>query len=136
VKRNRVPVAAAALLLLSLCGGLAATLWEAHIARVERAKAERRFNDVREVANSLMFEIHDSIKDLPGARRPRESCLSNAPCDTWTTCPERRAVMPRCSRCALKSMTGTFPAEIGRRETPHFGVDDWKKCVDGALLAC
>ena len=32
VKRNRVPVGAAALLLLSLCGGLAATLWEAHIA--------------------------------------------------------------------------------------------------------
>ncbi len=72
VKRNRVPVGAAALLLLSLCGGLAATLWEAHIARVERAKAERRFNDVREVANSLMFEIHDSIKDLPGSTPARK----------------------------------------------------------------
>jgi hypothetical protein len=72
VKRNKVPVAAAALLLLSLCGGLAATLWEAHIARVERAKAERRFNDVREVANSLMFEIHDSIKDLPGSTPARK----------------------------------------------------------------
>jgi eukaryotic-like serine/threonine-protein kinase len=72
VKRNKVPVAAAALLLLSLCGGLAATLWEAHIARGERAKAERRFNDVREVANSLMFEIHDSIKDLPGSTPARK----------------------------------------------------------------
>ena len=72
VKRNRVPVAAAALLLFSLCGGLAATLWEAHIARVERAKAERRFNDVREVANSLMFDIHDSIKDLPGSTPARK----------------------------------------------------------------
>ncbi len=72
VKRNRVPVGAAALLVLSLCGGLAATLWEAHIARVERAKAERRFNDVREVANSLMFEIHDSIKDLPGSTPARK----------------------------------------------------------------
>jgi serine/threonine protein kinase/tetratricopeptide (TPR) repeat protein len=72
VKRNRIPVGAAALLLLSLCGGLAATLWEAHIARVERAKAEQRFNDVREVANSLMFEIHDSIKDLPGSTPARK----------------------------------------------------------------
>jgi serine/threonine protein kinase/tetratricopeptide (TPR) repeat protein len=72
VKRNKVPVGAAALLLLSLCGGLAATLWEAHIARAERAKAERRFNDVREVANSLMFDIHDSIKDLPGSTPARK----------------------------------------------------------------
>ena len=72
VKRNKVPVGAAALLLLSLCGGLAATFWEAHIARVERAKAERRFNDVREVANSLMFDIHDSIKDLPGSTPARK----------------------------------------------------------------
>jgi tetratricopeptide (TPR) repeat protein/tRNA A-37 threonylcarbamoyl transferase component Bud32 len=72
VKRNKVPVGAAALLLLSLCSGLAATLWEAHIARVERAKADRRFNDVREVANSLMFEIHDSIKDLPGSTPARK----------------------------------------------------------------
>ena len=72
VRRNRVPVGAAALLLLSLCGGLATTLWEAHIARVERAKAERRFTDVREVANSLMFDIHDSIKHLPGSTPARK----------------------------------------------------------------
>jgi non-specific serine/threonine protein kinase/serine/threonine-protein kinase len=72
VKRNKVPVAAGALLLLSLCGGLAATLWEAHLTRVERAKAERRFNDVREVANSLVFEIHDAIKDLPGSTSVRK----------------------------------------------------------------
>ena len=78
VKRNTVPVVAAALLLLSLCGGLVATLWEAHIARVERAKAERRFNDVREVANSLMFEIHDGIKDLPGATPVRNLLVGRA----------------------------------------------------------
>ena len=72
VKRNRLPLGGAALLLLSLCGGMAATLWEAHIARAERAKAEQRFNDVREVANSLMFEIHDSIKDLPGSTPARK----------------------------------------------------------------
>jgi hypothetical protein len=39
-------------------------------------------------------------------------------------------------RCALKSMTGMFPPEIGLRETPHFGVDDRKESVDCALLAC
>jgi hypothetical protein len=39
------------------------------VARVPRTGAGHRFNDVRKVANSLMFEVHDSIKDLPGATR-------------------------------------------------------------------
>jgi serine/threonine protein kinase len=78
VRRNRVGVASAALLLLSLCGGLATTLWEAHVARLERAKAERRFNDVRELANSLMFEIHDGIKDLPGSTPTRKLLVDRA----------------------------------------------------------
>jgi non-specific serine/threonine protein kinase/serine/threonine-protein kinase len=72
VRRNKLSVAGAVLLLLSLTGGLAATLWQAHVARVERAKAEKRFNDVRELANSLMFDVHDSIKDLPGSTPARK----------------------------------------------------------------
>lgn len=71
-KRNKVAVTAAIIVLLALCGGLAATLWEAHIARVERAKAERRFNDVRELANSLVFDVHDSIQNLPGSTAARK----------------------------------------------------------------
>jgi non-specific serine/threonine protein kinase/serine/threonine-protein kinase len=72
VRRNIGAVSAGILLVLSLCAGMAATLWEAHIARGERGKAERRFNDVRELANSLMFDVHDSIKDLPGSTPARK----------------------------------------------------------------
>jgi serine/threonine protein kinase len=78
IGRHKVSVAAAALSALSLAGGLVATLWQAHIARVERARAERRFNDVRKLANSLMFEVHDSIRDLPGATAARKLVIQRA----------------------------------------------------------
>jgi tetratricopeptide (TPR) repeat protein len=63
--RNRAPIAAASLVLLTLIGGIAATMWEAHVAN-------RRFNDVRELANSYLFEFHDAIKDLPGSTPARQ----------------------------------------------------------------
>jgi serine/threonine protein kinase len=78
VRRHRVEVAAAAVIALSLAVGVAATIRQAHVAQAERAKAERRFNDVRRLANSFLFEFHDSIKDLPGATPARELLVKRA----------------------------------------------------------
>lgn len=44
----------------------------------QRARAEQRFNDVRTLANSLMFDVHDSIKDLPGATPARKILIDRA----------------------------------------------------------
>jgi len=33
--------------------------------------AERRFNDVRTLANSLLFDIHDKIQNLPNVKVTR-----------------------------------------------------------------
>ncbi|MGH9454152.1 MAG: protein kinase domain-containing protein, partial [Terriglobia bacterium] len=78
IKRHKAGVAAAALVLITLLVGLGATIREARIARAQRARAERRFNDVRHLANSLMFEIHDAIKDLPGATPARKLLVDKA----------------------------------------------------------
>jgi non-specific serine/threonine protein kinase/serine/threonine-protein kinase len=78
VQRNKIAVAAGAVILLTLVGGIIATGWEARTARLERARSERRFNDVRKVANSFMFEFHDSIKDLPGALASRQLVITRA----------------------------------------------------------
>jgi len=48
------------------------------VAQRERARAELRFNDVRKLANSLMFEIHDSIRDLSGATPARKLLVERA----------------------------------------------------------
>lgn len=65
IQRNRIGVAAAGLIFLALVSGLGATLYQANIARKERAKAEQRFNDVRRLANSFMFEINEQIMKSP-----------------------------------------------------------------------
>jgi non-specific serine/threonine protein kinase/serine/threonine-protein kinase len=78
IQRNRALTAAAALALLSLVGGLVATTWQARRAEAEKARAERRFNDVRDLARSVLFDYHDAIRDLPGATRIRERLVKDA----------------------------------------------------------
>lgn len=57
VRRNRLAVSAAAVLFLSLAAGIAGTLWQAHIARAQRANAEQRFNDVRQAGQLSPFRF-------------------------------------------------------------------------------
>lgn len=85
VRRNRIVIAASVVVAISLIAGVIATIRQARIARrqaeiarAERARAERRFSDVRELANSLIFEIHDSIQGLPGATSSRKLLLDRA----------------------------------------------------------
>jgi non-specific serine/threonine protein kinase/serine/threonine-protein kinase len=85
MRRNKTATAAAALVLLSLVGGIIATTLQAHrarvqegLARMEKARAERRFNDVRRLAHSVLFDYHDAIKDLPGATRVRDRLVKDA----------------------------------------------------------
>lgn len=78
VQRHKVVVTAAALVLISLLTGITFTLREARIARANELRAEQRFNDVRALANSLIFEIHDSIQNLPGATPSRKLLLDRA----------------------------------------------------------
>ena len=72
IRRQKVAVTAAALLLLTLVIGIATTAWQARVARAERAQAERRFNQVRQLANSFVFEVHDAVANLPGSTPARE----------------------------------------------------------------
>ncbi len=78
VTRNRVGAVAAGVVLLSLAGGVVATLHQAHIAAENEARARRRFVDVRRLANAFLFEFHDAIKNLPGATPARELVVKRA----------------------------------------------------------
>jgi non-specific serine/threonine protein kinase/serine/threonine-protein kinase len=78
VRRNRVSVAAAALVAVSLAGGLAAAVWQARIAQAQRLRAEKRFNDVRRLAHTFLFDFHDAIQDLPGATPARRLVVDKA----------------------------------------------------------
>jgi len=71
VRRHRVavPATAAAAVLIGSFAGAAA--WEA-------ARAQRRFQEVRGLAHSVMFDLHDAIAKLPGSTAARELLVEKA----------------------------------------------------------
>jgi eukaryotic-like serine/threonine-protein kinase len=71
IRRHKVIVAATAIVILTLIAGMTVTLREKRLA-------ERRFNDVRKLANSLIFEIDKSIADVPGSTAARKLLVGRA----------------------------------------------------------
>jgi non-specific serine/threonine protein kinase/serine/threonine-protein kinase len=78
MRRNRLVVMATAAVLVALLSGLGLTLWQARIARQNYERAERRFQDVRRLANSFIFEMDDAIARLPGATAVRGTMVRNS----------------------------------------------------------
>lgn len=78
VARHRVPAALALAALLALVGGLTATSMQMHQTELQRQAAERRFEQVRELARRLLFEYHDEIQLLPGSTPLRRRMLEDA----------------------------------------------------------
>ena len=64
LSRNKLGVAAVFLIVATLAGGIVST-------RREQARTKALFNDVRSLANSILFEISDAIRDLPGSTPAR-----------------------------------------------------------------
>jgi tetratricopeptide (TPR) repeat protein len=76
--RHRAASLAALLFAATLIAGIAATLYQAREANRERALAERRFSEVRQLANSVVFKYHDAIAALPGSTQVREMLVKDA----------------------------------------------------------
>ena len=96
VRRHKLPVIAAAGVLIALVTGIFTTTWQAAIARRERAEALRqrteavaarslaeqqrslaqtRLDDVHALADSMLFEIYADVKDLAGGTKAREALV-------------------------------------------------------------
>ena len=68
-KRNRWAVIAAAIALVGLSvSGI--IIWR------EKQQADMRFQEVRQLAHSVVFELDDAIEDLPGSSRARELLIA------------------------------------------------------------
>jgi non-specific serine/threonine protein kinase/serine/threonine-protein kinase len=71
VARHKAGVPAATAVALVLMAGIIVNMREARIAK-------RRFDDVRALANALIFDVHDSVKDLPGSTPARKIIVDRA----------------------------------------------------------
>lgn len=78
VRRNRAAVAAGALVVIALVVATAVTSWEAHVANQQKVLAETRFDDVRQLADSFLFDFDDAIRNLRGSTPARELVVQKA----------------------------------------------------------
>ena len=78
LRRHRVELGAVTLVAAALLAGIVLTSREARIANQQRARAERHFASVRALANTFMFQMDESIHDLPGATAARELLVQTA----------------------------------------------------------
>jgi tetratricopeptide (TPR) repeat protein/tRNA A-37 threonylcarbamoyl transferase component Bud32 len=78
IARHKFSVAAALVVTAALVGGIVVTSHVARVAEAQRARAERRFDEVRKLSNALIFDIHDSIRFLPGAADSRRLLAKTA----------------------------------------------------------
>jgi serine/threonine protein kinase len=67
ILRNRISVVGSALLAASLVAGVIGVAWQANVANEERRRAEASAADLRQLSNSLLSELDEAIKELPGS---------------------------------------------------------------------
>jgi len=53
-------------------------MWEARIANSQRAKAQKRFEELHSLARSVIFELHDGIAKLAGSTEVRKTLVTRA----------------------------------------------------------
>jgi len=67
IRRHRLALAGVALLAATLLAGVVGVFWQARLANEQRRKAEARSADLRQLSNSLLSELDEAIKQLPGS---------------------------------------------------------------------
>ena len=77
-RRHRGGTAIAAGIAILLAAGVSAVIWQSRIAERERARAERRFQEVRELANFVIFDLQDGIARLAGATELRARMIERS----------------------------------------------------------
>lgn len=78
IARHRIGVALSAAVVASLVTGVVLAERSAQVARAQHARAERHLQAVRSLAHTFMFDVHDAIKDLPGATAARKLVVQHA----------------------------------------------------------
>ena len=96
-RRRKGPVFAAGVIAVALVVASVVSIAFAVNAQRQRALAEQRLEDVRSLANTMLFDLHDLIEPLPGALEARQRLV-----ETGLTYLDRLAATagddPSCSK--------------------------------------
>ncbi len=64
--RNKLAVVGSAVIVILILAGIAGILRQSRLVEQQRLRAEARSADLRELSNSLLSELNDALKDIPG----------------------------------------------------------------------
>ena len=78
LSRHKWGVAAVSLIMISLIAGILTSMYQARRADQQAQRAERRFQQVRKLANTFLFDFHEKIQNLPGSTEARELVVKTA----------------------------------------------------------
>ncbi len=78
VRRNKISVVSTGLIFLALIGGVIGTSWQSVRAERQRALSEKRFNEVRALANNVVFKYYNEAEKLTGSTKLREMMVTDA----------------------------------------------------------
>ena len=76
--RHKTLVAVCSLALVAVLGASGVAIWQRGVARQEQARADQRFREVRQLANALIFKIHDAVAPLAGSTPVRRTIVDEA----------------------------------------------------------
>jgi tetratricopeptide (TPR) repeat protein len=69
--RHKVAAIASTAAVTALLVAFGITLWQWRVARIERIRADARFQDVHQLARSFLFDFEKAIENVPGSAEPR-----------------------------------------------------------------
>ena len=75
LKRHRVGTLASGLAILGLITAVGIITYQYNRAETARVEADKRFNDVRTLAETLMTDIHDEIYRIPGSTQATKKII-------------------------------------------------------------
>jgi len=78
IRRRKVEIAAGLFVGLALLGALVFSVREADIAERERQVAQQHFESVRNLANTMLFQLHDELAKGSGTLKSREMLVKTS----------------------------------------------------------
>jgi non-specific serine/threonine protein kinase/serine/threonine-protein kinase len=76
--RHRTAVFVGAASIFVIVAALGVALWQRQVAIGQEARAQQRFREVRQLANALIFKIHNAVAALPGSTPVRQTIVTEA----------------------------------------------------------
>lgn len=134
VRRHAFALALTAGLLLLLGGGVAALWRQTTIASRERDLAQRRFEDVRQLAHTFLFDVHDAVAAAPGTTKARALMVQTATDylqklarDAQDSVPLRRELAAAFLKVGDAQGLGPSEANLGNYKA---AVDSYRRAIE------